>query len=319
MATHQANSTPSAFMWRRLHSLMGLMLVLFLIEHLITNSEAALFFGEDGHGFVRMVNFIHSLPYLPVIEVLLIGIPILVHAIWGIKYLVTGEVNSMPGKGHRPSLPGYARNHLYTFQRITSWILLIGIAAHIFHMRIGHYPDTVHWSGGNRYLVELELDDGLFTVADRLQVDLFDSAAIEQEAQALRVLDGDLDPEASKAEHLIAAQQRKQATAWVQALRSHNLREGQVVASAPNQGTAWLLVVRDTFKIPMMLVLYSIFVITACYHAFNGLWTFLLTWGIAMTARSQQLARYLCVALMGLLTLLGLVSIWGTYWINLYN
>ena len=43
---------PRAFIWRRLHSLMGLWLVLFLGEHLLTNSQAALWLGDNGKGFV---------------------------------------------------------------------------------------------------------------------------------------------------------------------------------------------------------------------------------------------------------------------------
>ncbi len=45
----------------------------------------------------------------------------------------------------------------------------------------------------------------------------------------------------------------------------------------PNFATASLLVVRDTFKNPWMVIIYSIFVITACYHAFYGLWTASIT------------------------------------------
>lgn len=66
--TAAAAAIPKAFIWRRLHSLMGLWLVLFLIEHLLTNSQAALWLGDNGRGFVNMVNAIHNLPYLEVIE-----------------------------------------------------------------------------------------------------------------------------------------------------------------------------------------------------------------------------------------------------------
>ena len=68
-----------AFTERRIHSLMGLSIVLFLFEHLLTNSQAALFVGDDGKGFIHSVNFIHSLPYLPFIEISLLAVPILTH------------------------------------------------------------------------------------------------------------------------------------------------------------------------------------------------------------------------------------------------
>ena len=116
-----STALPKAYLWRRLHSLSGFFLVLFLCEHLLTNSEAALFIGEDGKGFVRMVNFIHSLPYLPMIEIFLLGFPIAVHALYGIQYLRTAEPNSMSGQGKKPEF-SYPRNRAYTWQRITSWI-----------------------------------------------------------------------------------------------------------------------------------------------------------------------------------------------------
>src|ERR1700680_135924 len=93
MAAYQAPPIPKAFIWRRMHSLTGIWLVLFLMEHLLTNSQAALFIGEDGSGFVRAVNFLKNLPYLPVIEIVLLGIPLLIHGIWGIRYLWNAEYN----------------------------------------------------------------------------------------------------------------------------------------------------------------------------------------------------------------------------------
>src|SRR4026207_984938 len=117
MSIDSNKKLPSAFIWRRLHSLMGLWLVLFLMEHLFVNSQAALLLGENGKGFVRAVNAIHNLPYLQAIEVTLLGVPILIHLIWGIKYLLTSKSNSGKTDGSSPSLSKYARNHAYTWQR----------------------------------------------------------------------------------------------------------------------------------------------------------------------------------------------------------
>ena len=107
MATY---TLPRAFVWRRVHSLMGLWLALFLTEHLLTNSQAALLLGDNGGGFVRMVNLIHDLPYLPAIELFLIGTPILIHAVWGIKYLFTSKSNAKGSDGSKPALKEYKRN-----------------------------------------------------------------------------------------------------------------------------------------------------------------------------------------------------------------
>jgi len=66
-STPISKSVPNEFLRRRLHSLAGLFFVLFLFEHIFTNSKAALFLGDDGAGFITMVNFFHSLPFLPLI------------------------------------------------------------------------------------------------------------------------------------------------------------------------------------------------------------------------------------------------------------
>ncbi|HEY5235777.1 MAG TPA: succinate dehydrogenase, partial [Rhabdochlamydiaceae bacterium] len=85
---------PRAFIWRRIHSLMGLWLVLFLFEHLLVNSQAALLLGNNARGFVDGVNAIHNLPYLPIIEIFLLGFPIAIHGVLGVKYLFTAKFNS---------------------------------------------------------------------------------------------------------------------------------------------------------------------------------------------------------------------------------
>ena len=82
---------------------------------------------------------------------------------------------------------------------------------------------------------------------------------------------------------------------------------------APSFGIAELLMVRDTFKSPLMILLYTGLVLAACFHGFNGLWTFMISWGITLTARSQRLMRTLATGLMVLVTFLGLAAIWGTY------
>src|SRR5690348_61644 len=105
----RASPISATFIWRRIHSLMGLWLVLYLIEHLLVNSQAALWLGEDGAGFIRLVDHIQALPYLQVIEVVFIGFPLAVHAIWGVHRALTARLNSYGGEGKAPSLP-YGRN-----------------------------------------------------------------------------------------------------------------------------------------------------------------------------------------------------------------
>jgi len=102
-------------------------------------------------------------------------------------------------------------------------------------------------------------------------------------------------------------------------VETYPLKEGEVIAVTPSFGMAELLLVRDTFKIPLMIALYTIFVLTACYHGFNGLWTFMVKWGITLSEKSQSNMRKVSVALMILVAFWGLSAIWVTYWINLKN
>ena len=145
------------FLWRRLHSLMGLWLLLFLMEHLLTNSQAALWVGDEGRGFVQMVNALHNLPYLQVVEVILLGVPLLIHAVWGIRYALTAKPNVRKTDGSTPHLP-FARNRAYSWQRITSWILLFGLIFHVAKFRFIDYPKQV---GPSSYQVLIHSDQGL--------------------------------------------------------------------------------------------------------------------------------------------------------------
>ena len=118
---------------------MGLWLVLYLIEHLLVNSQAALWIGDDGSGFVRMVDSLESLPYLQVIEILFIGVPLLIHGVWGVKRAFDARLNSSRTDGSAPAMK-YGSNRAFTWQRLTSWILLFGIAAHVVQMRFLDMP-----------------------------------------------------------------------------------------------------------------------------------------------------------------------------------
>jgi len=329
---------PRAFFWRRLHSLLGLWLVIFLIEHLLTNSQAALFIGDDGQGFIHAVNFLHSLPYLPVIETVLLGGPIVFHAVWGIKYIFTAKANSGKSDGSKPSLGEYTRNRAYTWQRISSWVLIVGIIIHVVQMRFVNFPATADKDGEHYFMVRVTLDEGLYTVADRLGVELYDQVRINDakkglsqrrfssEAKRIEVNEATLgllwSPEgvaynSEQAKRLQQQQRGQQQLEWVNALEQRPLRGGDVIAVSNEFGKAVLLMVRDTFKIPYMIVLYSVFVILAVFHAFNGLWTFLITWGLILTQASQIIMRRLSLGLMLLLGSLGLAAAWMTYWINL--
>jgi succinate dehydrogenase / fumarate reductase cytochrome b subunit len=277
---------PRAFIWRRVHSLMGLWLVVFLSEHLLTNSQAALWLGDQGQGFVRMVNSLHNLPYLEVIEVTLLGIPLLIHMVWGIRYALTGKMNSFKTDGSKPFIKE-RRNSAYSWQRITSWILLVLLIGHIVKFRFIEYPHAVELHYKTYYAVEISPDEKLPRLAERLRVHVLDGKSEEGDARLF------------------------QEKLPMQKLSSH-----QVMAVAPDFGTATLLTVRDTFKNPFYVALYTLFVVVACFHAFNGFWTFLITWGWILKAAAQRAWTTVAVCLMALFIFLGLAAIWGSYFVG---
>ena len=330
----KSKNIPQAFILRRLHSLMGLWLVIFMIQHLLTNSQAALFFGDDGAGFIHSVNAIHELPFLPLIEIAILGTPILLHLIWGIKYIKSAEYNSSKSDGSTPYLP-YSRNKAYTWQRITAWLLTVLLIGHVVQMRFMQYPNSAQIKTKSDtksfYFYPVSVDEGLYTVAERLNVDLYDGEEIERMKKDWeRETDSlSLKPTSNHffqksqifnqktQEESIVWQKTEQRKAFLNAIQKWPLESTQVMTVSKNFGTAELMMLRDTFKSPWMLVLYTVLILTACFHAFNGLWTFLIKWGVTLTERSQKMMLILAKGLMCVVAFLGLVAVWGTYWINL--
>ncbi|MBI3901043.1 MAG: succinate dehydrogenase [Chlamydiia bacterium] len=314
----------SEFLWRRIHSFTGFWLVLYLFLHLITNSQAGLWIGEDGHGFIRMVNKLESLPYLQVIEVLLIAVPIAIHGIWGIKRALQARLNQKKNSGAAPYLP-YSRNHAFAWQRLTSWILLFGIIGHVAQMRFLDAPKKAVISRGETYFVKITFDEGLYTLTSRLHVALFTPQEVSQIKEELRAREDIKLPTLSKSATFepdqqmarVLLQEAKEEKAWMQKLASYHLKSSELVAVTATPGTAYLLMVRNTFKNPVMAIFYTIFLLAAVFHAGNGLWTFLITWGALLSFRSQKAMIPISLFAMLLLSVLGMAAIWCSYWVNL--
>lgn len=324
---------PQAFIWRRLHSMAGFWFMLFLLEHLLVNSQAALWVGESGRGFVEMVNSIHNLPYLQVIELVFLGVPIFIHMAFGVKYLFTAKFNSFPTTGKSPSLH-YERNHAYTWQRITSWILLFLVIFHVVKFRFLEYPVSAPMGGQTTYMVKVSIDPGLYTVADRLDAKLYSQNDLEKLNKELsdREQEQTLVDAAQEIEHSARAYQRfdpqtklimtsahnwQERVSFIKKITAISLDENEVVAAADNFGTASLLAVRNTFKNPFYVGLYTVFVLAACFHGFNGFWTFLITWGWILSMASQKRMVKVAWALILITVFLGIAAVWGTYWVNL--
>ncbi|MBM4762487.1 succinate dehydrogenase cytochrome b558 subunit [Bacillus sp. B15-48] len=113
------------FYWRRLHSLLGVIPVgLFLIMHLVINNFAVR--GEEAYN--QATQFMESIPYLIFLEVFVIYLPLIFHAIYGIYIAFTAKNNT--GRF------GFFRNWMFKLQRWTGVITLIFLAWHIWETRI---------------------------------------------------------------------------------------------------------------------------------------------------------------------------------------
>lgn len=326
---------PRGFLPRRWHSLMGLWLVIYLFFHLLTNSRAALWFSEKGAGFIDEVNWIHRLPYLQVIEIAILALPFLVHGILGVRYIFTAKFNSGGRNLTQPVLSKYPANKAFTWQRMTAWVLAVGVILHVVQMRFLDYPIRVEQRvGESHFLVPLSFDPGLYSLSKSLGVQLYNEAQIGEEKEGLLQMatsyafkvENQLslgkpstapgyDPAVAKEAGIL--EQLEWRAALLQGLSSKKLKANQVMAVCPDFGTATLLNVRDTFKSPWMILLYTIFVLAAVYHGFRGLWSFAICWGITQSARTQALLSRLAITLMCLLGFLGLAAVWLTYWVTL--
>lgn len=110
---------------RRLHSLSGVLPVgAFLLEHLATNAVAL----NGPAAYNRAVATIAHVPFLPVLEVALIGLPILFHMLVGVLIATTGEASVLRGR--------YPRNWMYLLQRVSGVFLAFFIIYHVWGTRL---------------------------------------------------------------------------------------------------------------------------------------------------------------------------------------
>lgn len=124
------------FTLRRLHSLTGLFLGLFLFNHFLTNS----FLYEGADAFNHKVHFIHSIPFLLLVEIGLVFAPFLFHGAYGIYLMLGVDYNQR----HYP----YGRNWMFTLQRVTAWITAAFVVYHVAEWRF-YYKEIAYPSAYN--------------------------------------------------------------------------------------------------------------------------------------------------------------------------
>lgn len=201
-------SNQTDFLNRRLHSLLGVIPVgFFLLEHFYTNYHAT----QGADSFVEAVNFLWSIPLLPVLEIFFIFIPLMYHAFYGL-YIVFRAKNNV-------SQFGTFRNYMFVIQRITGVITLVFILWHLWQTRI-------------------------------------------------QVL---LDPT---------------PTANELAATTANVLSNDIVA-----------------------VLYVIGVVSAVFHFCNGMWSFLVSWGVTIGPRAQLVSTWVWIVAFVIISYFGISSI----------
>jgi succinate dehydrogenase / fumarate reductase cytochrome b subunit len=200
-----ATQSMYSFFLRRLHSVTGVLPIgAFLAEHFFTNSFAM--FGPEIYN--AKIEFFMGLPYILMIEVCLIWIPLLFHGLYGFYIAYTGQANT--------THYGFFRNWMYLLQRLTGIVVFCFIAYHVYATRIS----------------------GLLT--------------------------------------------------------GHH---------------ASFELVQQSLQNPLILVFYILGIVSASYHLGNGLFGFLITWGIAIGDKTQRALSLLCVLVSVGMAVFGLAAL----------
>ncbi|HEY0264309.1 MAG TPA: succinate dehydrogenase [Granulicella sp.] len=140
----------SSFLWRKLHSLSGIVPIgAFLVEHILSNFEAL--HGPLAYGL--QVKFLNSLPLVRVLEWAFIFIPLAFHALYGVFIAFRGRsnVNVYP----------WAGNWMYLMQRVTGIIALLYIVQHVWRQRFSGVSLPEH-PGAAFAKVQHELSNPIF-------------------------------------------------------------------------------------------------------------------------------------------------------------
>jgi succinate dehydrogenase / fumarate reductase cytochrome b subunit len=118
-------SRERSFFNRRLHSLLGVIPVgFFLVEHLFSNYAAT----KGAQAFVEQVEWLWGIPFITVLEIFFIFLPLLYHGVYGL-YIALQAKNNV---GNFNTF----RNWMFTLQRITGVATLIYVVWHVWETRV---------------------------------------------------------------------------------------------------------------------------------------------------------------------------------------
>ncbi|BDI32703.1 succinate dehydrogenase cytochrome B558 [Capsulimonas corticalis] len=122
------------YLWHKLHSLSGILPIgIFLMQHLIANSYAL----RGPGAFETVVKVFGYLPFVAILEIVIIYIPILYHGIYGIFIAAHGQQNL--------GSYSYGRNWMYFLQRISGVIAFFYIGFHVWNTSLQRY--FLEWQG----------------------------------------------------------------------------------------------------------------------------------------------------------------------------
>jgi len=117
---------PYHFLIRRAHSLLGLVPIgFFLTFHMLLNLSAL--GGADQYD--QIIHTMQSFPGIFMIELIVIFLPIAIHAVYGTWVVYTGQSNVLRYN--------YARNWFYIIQRISGLYTVIFVMIHVYLLRFG--------------------------------------------------------------------------------------------------------------------------------------------------------------------------------------
>lgn len=118
-------STQRSFFNRRLHSLLGVIPVgFFLVEHLFTNYYAT----RGAQAYVEQVEWLWGIPFVLLLEIFFIFLPLLYHGIYGL-YIALQAKNNVGNFGT-------FRNYMFMLQRVTGVITLVFVGWHVWETRV---------------------------------------------------------------------------------------------------------------------------------------------------------------------------------------
>jgi succinate dehydrogenase / fumarate reductase, cytochrome b subunit len=121
-----------SYFWHKLHSLTGIIPVgFYMLQHLTLNSFSVA--GPDK--FNGVIGFFESLPFHILLgaEVLLLWLPILFHAVYGLFIIARAEPNYF---GTRY---GWSQNRMYTLQRYSGIVIFLFLIYHVLSTTVTKY------------------------------------------------------------------------------------------------------------------------------------------------------------------------------------